>query len=86
MTHEGYHRFERENGKQFGSFEVFYSDGLDMEVGWFWAAGFPGCLWDTEPEGPFPTALAAFDYARGTNKRTVGRLAAFNDSPVSSRS
>jgi len=71
MTHEGYHRFKSENGEEFGSFEVFEitsrsdNDPDELPPGWFWAVGFPGCQWDGgEPEGPFPTSLAAFDDAR----------------------
>lgn len=30
------------------------SDPADL-AGWYWAAGFPGCLWDGDPMGPFPT-------------------------------
>lgn len=31
--------------------------------GWYWAAGFPGCLHDGEPTGPFSTALEAIEDA-----------------------
>jgi hypothetical protein len=66
---EGYHRFKSENGEEFGSFEVFEittrseQEAWELPSGWFWAAGFPGCLYDGEPVGPFPTALAAYDDA-----------------------
>jgi hypothetical protein len=47
---EGYHAFRG----NYGSFEVFWNDGdLESEtegepepLGWYWAAGFPGCLYD----------------------------------------
>lgn len=35
------------------------------EPGFYFAFGFPGCLWDGEPEGPFPTYEAALAAARG---------------------
>ena len=45
--------------------EIMIGDGLsesfdpDTEVGdlvgYWWAAGFPGCLYDGGPVGPFPT-------------------------------
>ena len=34
--------------------------------GWFYAIGFPGCLNDTEPCGPFDTEQAAVADARRT--------------------
>jgi len=33
--------------------------------GWYYAFGFPGCLWDGEPEGPFETKAEAIADARG---------------------
>lgn len=27
--------------------------------GWYWASGFPGCLYDGDPVGPFATGLDA---------------------------
>lgn len=38
--------------------------------GWYYAHGFPGCLWDSEPVGPFDTedeALQAAREAAGTD-------------------
>ena len=29
------------------------------DAGWYWVAGFPGCLWDGEPSGPFATSRDA---------------------------
>lgn len=34
-------------------------------VGWYWAAGLPGCLWDGDPMGPFSTEQDAIDDANG---------------------
>jgi hypothetical protein len=36
------------------------------ERGWFYAYGFPGCLWDSEPVGPFDTEAKALKAARET--------------------
>jgi hypothetical protein len=33
--------------------------------GWYWASGFPGCLWDSDPIGPFDTEAEALADARG---------------------
>ena len=76
-SHAGYHQFHTDNAHEYGaqepygSFEVFWHDGVaeqdagewapqydaDMppaeQAGWYWAAGFPGCLYDGEPSGPF---------------------------------
>jgi hypothetical protein len=58
-----------------GSFEVFYvaEDALFgsaeqgqpemMEAGWYWWACFPGCLPDSDPQGPFSTKQEAIDAA-----------------------
>ena len=64
-----------ETQEPYGSFEVFLDDGdsgpwsdeprnFDGEgnavaPGWYWAAGFPGCMWDDEPSGPFATSRDA---------------------------
>lgn len=32
--------------------------------GWFFAYGFPGCLWDSEPNGPFDSEKKALDAVR----------------------
>jgi hypothetical protein len=32
--------------------------------GWFYAFGLPGCLWDSEPVGPFATEAEALAAAR----------------------
>ena len=38
------------------------SDPADS-AGWYWAAGFPGCLWDGDPMGPFASEQDAIDDA-----------------------
>jgi hypothetical protein len=35
-----------------------------LEPGWYYVYGFPGCLWDGEPAGPYPTYEEAFDAMR----------------------
>lgn len=58
------------------SVEVFYAaegelfvlnddDQEPNEAGWYYAFGFPGCLWDGEPMGPYPTEADALRAARG---------------------
>ena len=57
--------------------EVFHSnmlnltyDDLEVEGGWYqgeghyYAYGFPGCLWDSDPEGPFESYALALAAAR----------------------
>jgi hypothetical protein len=53
--------------------EIFYSphdyrltddNGEPMPAGWYFAFGFPGCLWDGEPMGPFKTYESALASAR----------------------
>ena len=34
------------------------------DSGYFYAFGFPGCLWDSEPVGPFDTEAGAVEAAR----------------------
>lgn len=38
--------------------------GPSPKPGWYWAAGFPGCLWDSDPVGPFDTEAEALEDAR----------------------
>jgi hypothetical protein len=33
-------------------------------IGWYYAFGFPGCLWDGEPIGPFNSEAEALAAAR----------------------
>ncbi len=47
-----------ETGEAYGSVEVWRAP-----KGWFWAAGFPGCLWDGDPVGPFTTEGEAIEDA-----------------------
>ena len=69
-SHAGYHRFHTDNAYEYGpqepygSFEVFWHDRHDeSESGWYWAAGFPGCLYDSEPTGPFAYSQQAHEDA-----------------------
>jgi hypothetical protein len=57
----GYHQFHQEETQEpYGSFEVFFlDDGKARESGWYWASGFPGCMWDGEPAGPFASSMQA---------------------------
>ena len=34
-------------------------------VGYYYAFGFPGCLWDSEPNGPYETEEEAIAAAQG---------------------
>lgn len=58
-----YHRFTTDNGDKYGSFEVFHISKAEvyggLEDGWYWQAGFPGCLPDGDPNGPFATEAEA---------------------------
>jgi hypothetical protein len=59
--YEGYHSFHsEETHEEYGSFEIFWSHGMDEEsglpAGWYWWACFPGCLPDGEPNGPFASS------------------------------
>lgn len=67
----GYHQFHQTDGVAWGSFEVFWHDdniGDPMRPpiaeepsnsGWYWAAGFPGCLPDGDAIGPFGSSAQA---------------------------
>ncbi len=69
-----YHQFCEGSSEieSYGSFEVFYMtehEALDAMnehgmAGWYWCAGFPGCLSDGEPSGPFETEKAAYNNAQ----------------------
>lgn len=58
---EGYHQFHAEETQEpYGSFEIFWDDGCPEDedgeprpAGWYWAAGFRGCVLDSDPVGPF---------------------------------
>ena len=34
------------------------------DMGYYYAYGFPGCLWDSDPVGPFDTEVEALTAAR----------------------
>jgi len=34
-----------------------------VPAGWYWAAGFPGCLYDGDPMGPFASSQQAHENA-----------------------
>jgi hypothetical protein len=62
----GFHQFHAEETQEpYGSFEVFWVNAMNgetgepLEPGWYWAAGFPGCMWDGEPVGPFASSMQA---------------------------
>ena len=42
-----------------------WGDGSFREPGWYWWSCFPGCLPDSDPEGPFSSEAEALDAARG---------------------
>lgn len=42
----------------------FDSEGEPVAPGWYYAFGFPGCLWDGEPSGPYATEAEALAAAR----------------------
>lgn len=64
-----YHKFLDEYSQQpYGMCEVFYVDQAEAKFGfdgpgWYWHACFPGCLPDSDPNGPFDTEDAACDDA-----------------------
>jgi hypothetical protein len=39
-------------------------DGEPLEAGWYWWSCFPGCMPDSEPNGPFETQEQALEDAR----------------------
>ena len=47
-------------------------DEQQITGGWYWWSCFPGCLPDSDPEGPFPTEADALDDAR-TDSQLSGR-------------
>ena len=40
-----------------------YLEELRSKVGWYWQVGFPGCMPDGEPMGPFDTEENAIEAA-----------------------
>ena len=45
-------------------FEIVEGDESELEAGWYYAFGFPGCLWDGEPDGPYASEAEAVEAAR----------------------
>lgn len=73
VFHSKYWRFyDHENGGEILVLEAsdagdFEDRGYDLEdegEGWFYAFGFIGCLWDSEPVGPFDLEEHALREAR----------------------
>ncbi len=77
MDYLGYHSFvdHEDPSLEYGCFEVFHVSGkearqLSRETGEEWRAGyywwpcFPGCLPDSDRNGPFRSAKAAWKDAR----------------------
>jgi hypothetical protein len=72
-TYAGYHRFHADQTQEpYGSFEIFWRDLHDdtdeetdepWPAGWYWRAGFPGCLPDGGLFGPFATSHQALENA-----------------------
>lgn len=75
-SYAGFHVFHaEETQKEYGSFEVFWrnaepeqqylccEDCETVAAGWYWWAGFPGCLHDGEPAGPFAFSRQALEDA-----------------------
>ena len=57
--HNGGHMVEQDE-----SAEMLLDDWRDAErPGWYWASGFPGCLYDSEPVGPFASSQGAHEDA-----------------------
>ena len=44
--------------------ERMENEAADAVAGWFYAFGSPGCLWDSEPVGPFDTEEEALEAVR----------------------
>ena len=53
------------------TYEIDYREdttppGYMSDKGYYYAYGFPGCLWDSDPIGPFETYEKALEDARET--------------------
>jgi hypothetical protein len=48
----------------YGDHELLDNGEAITEAGWYWWACFPGCLPDSEPNGPFKTEEEALENAR----------------------
>ena len=44
--------------------DQYDAEYLTTGYGWFYASGFPGCLWDSDPVGPYSSESAALYAAR----------------------
>lgn len=44
--------------------EIWYTQKVYKESGFYYAYGFPGCLHDSDPVGPFNTEQEALEDAR----------------------
>ncbi len=44
--------------------QEFGGESVWMETGWYYQYGFPGCLPESDPFGPFDTAEEALEEAR----------------------
>ena len=47
--------------------EEFGAEGEPLPSGWYWWTCIPGCMPDSEPFGPFPSAEAAKEAAQRTD-------------------
>lgn len=55
--------------------EVFYNDGVELTnedgnplpSGWYWWSCFPGCMPDSEPNGPYDTEAEALEDAQDSD-------------------
>lgn len=56
----------RFDGKSARPGEIWWNaeDDCPMPEGFYWIAGMPGCLFDSDPVGPFPSADAAIENAQ----------------------
>jgi hypothetical protein len=45
------------------SYDLVQGFDDEYQPGWYFAFGEPGCLWDSEPFGPYPTELEAIEAA-----------------------
>lgn len=60
-----YYQFSTDGNQPYGSCEIFYlnddfdsaitAEDLTLEPGWYWQPCFPGCIPDSDPNGPFET-------------------------------
>jgi hypothetical protein len=65
-----WHHFVNEEHEEYGSFEVFYSNGSHgatmerHEPGWYWWPCFPGCMPDGDAQGPYKSEDEAIEAAQ----------------------